>query len=80
VGTAEDPYGVSYWLNCHHIQTLNVAGPREGKHCPIYDHANAFLIELFQLMEKPAENNDYVFETPVFYLVQNRRLSMEASL
>jgi len=62
VGTAEDPYGVSYWLTCHHIQTLNVAGPREGSHCPIYNHAYLFLIELFQLMQRAAKDEACVSE------------------
>jgi len=58
----EDPYSLQYWLNCHHVQVLNVAGPREGKNCPIYDHAYAFLVELFQLMQNPAKEDDYVYE------------------
>jgi len=62
VGTAEDPYGVSYWLNCHHVQTLNVAGPREGMHCPIYNHAYLFLMGLFQLMQRAAKDDVCVYE------------------
>jgi len=47
----EDPYGVQYWLSCHHVQVLNVAGPREGRHCPIYDQTYAFLIELLRFTQ-----------------------------
>jgi hypothetical protein len=43
---------VLYWLNCHQVRILNVAGPREGKHCPVYDHAYGFLKELFSLLQR----------------------------
>jgi len=45
------PTGVLYWLNCHDIKVLNVAGPREGKFCPIHDRAYSFLCELFKLAQ-----------------------------
>jgi len=69
-GSPEDPQSLAYWLNALDIKVLNVAGPREGKYCPIYDHAYAFLIELFRLMEKPAEDNDYVYEPVTSYLYE----------
>jgi len=47
----ENPYDVLYLFNCHQIRILNVAGPREGKHCPVYDHAYGFLAELFSLLQ-----------------------------
>jgi len=43
----ENPYDVLYWFNSHQIRILNVAGPREGKHCPVYDHTYGFLTEFF---------------------------------
>jgi len=70
VGSQEDPQSVAYWLNALEIEVLNVAGPREGRHCPIYDHAYAFLVELFRLMEKPAADNDYVYEPVTSYLYE----------
>ncbi len=70
VGSQEDPQSVAYWLNALEIEVLNVAGPREGRHCPIYDHAYAFLVELFRLKEKPAADNDYVYEPVTSYLYE----------
>jgi len=67
LGNPEDPYGVLYWLNCHHVQVLNVAGPRDGKHCPIYDHAYSFLFEFFQLTRK----DDNIYEPATDYIVMN---------
>jgi len=49
---AADPDSVLHWLNCHHVQVLNVAGPREEKYCPIYAQAYALLFGLFQQMQK----------------------------
>ncbi|OIO75001.1 MAG: hypothetical protein AUJ57_00880 [Zetaproteobacteria bacterium CG1_02_53_45] len=42
-GYPEDPGPVYNWLCTNHVKVLNVAGPREGRLCPIYKHANAFL-------------------------------------
>jgi len=58
VDSPEDPGAVLYWLNCFQVQILNVAGPREGKHCPIYDHAYALLTELLKMSRSPAETNE----------------------
>ncbi len=44
--------GLLYWLNSQRVQVLNVAGPREGKSCPIYEQAYSLLHELFQLTLK----------------------------
>jgi len=63
----EDPYVVQYWLNCHHVQVLNVAGPREGKHCPIYDHAYLFLSEFFKLMQTQSKEDDCLYEPVTQY-------------
>ncbi|MFQ5356208.1 MAG: putative molybdenum carrier protein [Mariprofundaceae bacterium] len=63
----EDPYSVQYWLNTHHVKVLNVAGPREGKNCPIYDHAYSFLFDLFQLMQRPENEAGYVREPAASY-------------
>jgi len=46
-GAPESPDGVLQWLNESGVRTLNIAGPREGKHCPVYDHAYGFLTEFF---------------------------------
>ena len=46
------PHGLVYQLSCYPIKVLNVAGPREGRFCPIYDRAYPFLHELFQLMQE----------------------------
>jgi len=62
---AEDPYAVLYWLNCQQFQVLNVAGPREEKHCPIYKRAYTFLFEFFQLTQK----DDHVYEPAGGYSV-----------
>lgn len=70
VGSPEDPQDVAYWLNCHHVEVLNVAGPRDGKHCPIYNHTHAFLNELFQLMRKQAKDGDSVYEPASSYLYE----------
>jgi len=67
VGGPEDPQGIASWLNFHHVQVLNVAGPREGKHCPIYDHAYLFLSELFKLMQSPAKEDDCLYEPATQY-------------
>jgi len=64
----EDPYGVQYGLNCHHVQVLNVAGPREGKLCPIYDHAYMFLSELFRLTQRP-EADECCYEPAASYTI-----------
>ncbi len=50
-GPDSNPAGLAYGLSCHPFKVLNVAGPREGKFCPIYDHAYLFLHELFKLMQ-----------------------------
>lgn len=34
------------WLARHHIRTLNIAGPREAKACPIYKASLALLMDL----------------------------------
>jgi len=65
VGSPEDPQSVAYWLNAMDIKVLNVAGPREGKHCPIYDHAYLFLSELFKLMQ--STQDDDVYEPVIHY-------------
>lgn len=44
----EDAGSVVYWLNVHRVKVLNVAGPSEGTHCPIYAQAHAFLLGLFR--------------------------------
>ncbi|TLS68634.1 hypothetical protein FEF65_02710 [Mariprofundus erugo] len=44
IDSPEDVGSVLYWLNCLDVQVLNVAGPREGKHCPIYNRAISFLM------------------------------------
>jgi len=54
----KNPYDVLYWLNCFHIGILNVAGSREGKNCPIYDHAYALLAELFKISRNQIETNE----------------------
>ena len=51
----ENPYDLLYWFNSHQIRTLNVAGPREGRHCPIYTHAYGFLKELFSLLQNGSD-------------------------
>jgi len=63
VGSLEYPQEIAYWLNTQNIEVLNVAGPREGKHCLIYDYAYAFLRELFQLMQKPIGKDPYLYES-----------------
>jgi hypothetical protein len=42
-----DPLKVLDWLRDHHIQILNVAGPREGEAPGIYEKALSFLREVF---------------------------------
>ncbi len=43
------PAEVREWLAKHRINTVNVAGPREGKRPGIYHEAKAFLQQLFQM-------------------------------
>jgi len=49
---AADPDSLLHWLHYCHVQVLNVAGPREEKHCPIYAQAYALLSGLFQLTDR----------------------------
>jgi len=49
---AADPDSLLHWLHYYHVQVLNVAGPREEKHCPIYAQAYAMLSGLIQQMQK----------------------------
>jgi len=65
VGYPEDPRGIAYWLNTLNIEVLNVAGPREGKHCLIYQHAYSLLSELFHLMQN--SQDDHVYESMSHY-------------
>jgi len=58
VDAPEDPHEVLCWLNCFQVRILNVACPREGKHCPIYDHAYGFLIELLAQTRKNRSDNN----------------------
>jgi hypothetical protein len=51
-GPGSNPVDLVDSLNRHAIKILNVAGPREGKSCPIYDRAYHFLHEVFQLMQE----------------------------
>ncbi|MDX8389366.1 MAG: putative molybdenum carrier protein [Mariprofundaceae bacterium] len=80
VGSPEDPQGLVYWLNTMGIKVLNVAGPREGKYCPVYDHAYRFLVELLRLMQRPDEGNDYVYEAPALYQGQKNNLPMDVRI
>jgi len=46
-------YGsVIFWMSCHDIQILNVAGSREGQYFPVYDQAYSFLTGLFRLIQE----------------------------
>lgn len=36
------------WLECQHIETLNIAGPRESKHPGAYEGARRFLRKLLR--------------------------------
>jgi len=66
-GTYIDGDGCSdvlYWMNCHDIHVLNVAGPREGKHGPVYDQAYYYLKDLFQQI---LISNDDICEPMVAY-------------
>jgi len=67
-GDPEDASSVSCWLNFHKVKVLNVAGPREGKYCPIYDHAHAFLAILFRLIWR----DHHVSESATVYNVSPR--------
>jgi hypothetical protein len=62
----EDFGGVVYWLNCHHVQVLNVAGSREGKCFPVYDQSRSFLKGLFRQM-LVSNDDDTVYEPIVAY-------------
>jgi len=46
-----------HWLTRHHVQVLNVAGPREEKHCPIYAQAYALLFGLIQQIQNQGESS-----------------------
>ena len=63
----EDFSSVVYWLNCLNIEVLNVAGPREGKHSPVYDQAHSYLNGVFRQLLVDDQNiyepvNYYQFE------------------
>jgi len=49
---SQTPLYYVYWLNALNVQVLNVAGPREGKRCPIYGRAYNFLSDLFRQMQE----------------------------
>jgi len=72
----ENPYDILYWLNCLQVRVLNVGGPREGKHRPIYNHVYAFLAELFALI-RDNQCDDNVCE-PVANYFASRLCSIEA--
>jgi len=73
----EDFYGVIYWMNCHAIDVLNVAGPREGKYFPVYDQAHSFLTGVFR---QQLGGNQNVYEPSALYISQANRPSMEIHL
>lgn len=69
--------GVIYWMSCHDIQILNVAGPREGKYFPVYAQAYGFLTDLFrQLMD----SDRHVYEPCREYMSQPKKHLMGARL
>ena len=47
-----DPRKVLEWVRDHHIQILNVAGPREGEAPGIHDQAVLFLREILRMTQK----------------------------
>ncbi len=47
-----DPRKVLEWVSDHHIQILNVAGPREGEAPGIHDQAVLFLREILRMTQK----------------------------
>ena len=49
-----DPQRVLDWARDHHIQILNVAGPREGEAPKIYNRAAAFLHEVLKGIPRPS--------------------------
>ena len=51
-GQDSSPMRLLDWINSHTVKVLNVAGPREGDYCPIYDHAYSLLFELFELTQE----------------------------
>jgi len=55
---------VIYWMSCHNIQVLNVAGPREGKYFPVYDQAHGFLSGLFRQLLGDDQN---IYEPVNYY-------------
>ena len=75
----EEHVGLIYWLNVHHVKTLNVAGPREGKYFPIYKQANSFLSELFKLARQE-NNNIYVAEPATDYIAMPQTYGSEILL
>ena len=79
VGGPENPYEVLYWLNCFQVRILNVAGPREGTHCPIYDHAYGFLIELLAQIRK-IRSDDNAREPESSYFASGLRCIEDAPL
>jgi len=70
VGSLEYPQDIASWLIFHRVQVLNVAGPRDGKHCPVYDHAYFLLSKLFKLMPNPTKEDDCLYEPVIRYLFE----------
>jgi len=66
---------IIYWMSCHHIEVLNVAGSREGKYFPIYDQAYGFLTSLFRQLLGGDQN---IYEPPALYISQSNTLPMDA--
>jgi predicted Rossmann-fold nucleotide-binding protein len=58
------------WGRTHQIQTLNIAGPREGETPGIYKQAFCFLKKMFQSLEEmgygPEKTSHYLKKRPIF--------------
>jgi len=63
----ENSADVIYWMSCHDIQALNVAGPREGKYFPVYKQSYGFLSSLFRQLMGDDHN---VYEPCAVYMIQ----------